>query len=30
MDLILGTSIIIEIFGGNERIHEHPKNYGNK
>lgn len=30
MDLILDTSIIIEIFGGNERIHQHLKNYENK
>ena len=30
MDLILDTSIIIEIFGGNERVHEHLKNQGNK
>ncbi len=30
MDLILDTSIIIEIFGGNERVHEHLKNYENK
>jgi hypothetical protein len=30
MDLILDTSIIIEIFGGNERVREHLKNQGNK
>jgi len=30
MDLILDTSIIIEIFGGNERVHKHLKNQGNK
>jgi hypothetical protein len=30
MDLILDTSIIIEIFGGNERVREHLKNHGNK
>lgn len=30
MDLILDTSIIIEIFGGNERILEHLRKYGNK
>ncbi len=27
MDLILDTSIIIEIFGGNDWIREHLKNY---
>lgn len=30
MDLILDTSIIIEIFGGNERIREHLRRYRNK
>ncbi len=30
MDLILDTSIIIEIFGGNEGVHERLKNQGNK
>ncbi len=30
MDLILDTSIIIEIIGGNERVREHLKNLGNK
>ena len=30
MDLILDTSLIIEIFGGNERVRKHLKNLGNK
>jgi len=30
MDLILDTSIIIEIFGGNETVREHLKNHGNR
>lgn len=30
MDLILDTNVIIEIFGGNERVLEHLREYKNK